>query len=54
MKDQATADEDTSLKDRGLMAISKWLLCCHSLAFMMITAQIVDIRSICNVISILT
>ena len=26
MKDQATADEDTSLKDRGLMAISMWLL----------------------------
>ena len=30
MKDQATADEDTSLRDRGLIAISKWLLCYHS------------------------
>ena len=25
VKDQATADEDTSLKDRGLIAISKWV-----------------------------
>ena len=42
MKDQATADEDTSLKDRGLIAISKWLLCYHSLNF----SSIFDIRLI--------
>ena len=39
MKDQATADEDTSLKDRGLIAISMWLLCYHSITFVMVTAQ---------------
>ena len=33
MKDQATADEDTSLKDRGLLAISEFNEYDHRLIF---------------------